>query len=219
MNSKSKIDLFLKKYSDNSMYRAGVSAIPYIGGALDILLSSGIQKKSQKRFQNFLNELESQLKNIDENKLNYSYLESEEFYDLFLQTSNLVVRTRLQEKIKAYSNILTSSLILEFKNNLKAEDVLNIIEGLTENDMKLIKLISEYLESGNAEKINSDKVFSSTSFSNLTEDFTEEFIFVGLLRLIKSSLIIKHPVKSAPIPKLSFATTPIFDIVKDFILK
>ena len=219
MKPKSKVELILNTYSNNSFYRAGVSAIPCIGGALDILLSSGIQKKSQERFQVFLNDLESQLKNIDESKLNYSYLESEEFYDLFLQTSNLVVRTRLKEKIKAYSNILTMSLILKFENNLKAEDILNIIEGLTENDIRLIKLISEYLESDKAEKMNSDKVFNSSSFSDLSEEFTEEFIFIGLLRLIKSSLIIKHPGMSAPIPKLSFTVTPMFNIVKDFIVR
>ena len=219
MSTKTKIGNLLKKYSDNTTIRAGVNAIPYIGGTLDILLTSGIQKKSQERFSNFINELENQIQKIDEKKLDHTYLESEEFYDLFLQSSNLAIRTRIQEKIKAYAKILTCSLVSEFKNNLNAEDVLNIIEQLTENDIKLIKLISEYLELEDAERINSDKVFGASSFTKISEDTTDDFILVGLLRLLKSSLIIKHPVKSAPLAKLSFLITPLFDIVKYFVIK
>ncbi|MFT7899062.1 hypothetical protein VBY74_03670 [Tenacibaculum ascidiaceicola] len=219
MSNKTKIGNLLKKYSDNTLLRAGVNAIPYVGGTLDVLLTSGIQKKSHERFLIFLNELESQIKSIDENKLDYKYLKSEEFYDLFLQSSNLAVRTRLKEKIKVYARILTSSLISEFKNNLNAEDILNIIEGLTENDIKLIKLISEYLELEDADTINRDKVFGASSFSKISEDYTDEFILVGLLRLLKSSLIIKHHVRSAPLKHLRFTTTPMFDIVKEFIIK
>ena len=95
MSTKKKIETVLDKYSENSIFRAGINAIPYIGGSLDILLTTGVQRKSQERFEKFLNELEKQLKNVEENKLNYSYLESEEFYDLFIQTSNLAVKTRL----------------------------------------------------------------------------------------------------------------------------
>ncbi|MEJ1221740.1 hypothetical protein [Sediminicola sp. 1XM1-17] len=219
MSSKDKVENLLNKYSDSTLFRAGVNAIPYVGGTLDILLSSGIQKKSQERFQSLLSELEYQLKCIEGDKLNYTYLESEEFYDLFVQISNLAVRTRLQEKIKIYANILTSSLILEFQNNTKAEDVLNIIEGLTENDIILIKLISEYLELDNADKVNSNKVFSSSSFSNFSNDFTEEFIIIGLLRLLKNSLIFKNHVQHAPINGQKFQTTPMFHIVKEFICK
>ncbi|WP_268225143.1 hypothetical protein [Sinomicrobium oceani] len=219
MSYESKIEILLKKYSDNSIYRAGLSAIPYIGGALDILLTSGIHKKSQERFQIFLNELENQIKSVDESKLNYSYLESEEFYDLFIQTSNLVIKTRLKEKIKWYSTIMTSSLISDFNNHMKGEDILNIIEGLTENDIRLIKLISEYLESNDAQRINRDTIFMASSFSDLSKDLSEEFIFLGLLRLIKSGLIIKHPAMSAPIPQLKFTITPMFGIIKEFMAK
>lgn len=219
MSSKNKIETVLEKYSENSLYRAGINAIPYIGGSLDILLTSGIQKKTQERFEKFLSELENQIRGIDESKLNYTYLESEEFYDLFVQTSNLAVRTRLSEKIKAYSAILTSSLTSEFKNNLKAEDILNIIEGLTENDIRLIKLISDYWESEDVKKINRDTVFEASSLSEMSINLSEEFIFLGLLRLIKNSLIIKHPVRSAPIPNLSFTVTPMFEVIKDYIVK
>ncbi len=219
MSSKNKIENLLKKYSDSTTLRAGVNAIPYVGGTLDILLSSGIQKKSEERFLNFLSELENQLKELDDNKLNYAYLESEEFYDLFIQVSNLAVRTRLQEKIRVYANILISSLVLEFHNNIKAEDVLNIIEGLTENDIKFIKIISKYLELDNADKVNSNKVFNSSSFSKLSEDFTEKFVVIELLRLLKNSLIFKNHVQNAPIAKQKFQTTPLFNIVKEYICK
>ncbi|WP_203258403.1 hypothetical protein [Hyunsoonleella ulvae] len=219
MTAKIKIDNLLKKYSDSSTLRAGVNAIPYIGGALDVILSSGIQKKSEERFLNFLNELETQLNRIDEDKLNYNYLGSEEFYDLFLQTSNLALRTRLRQKIKAYANILISFAVSEYQNGIKAEDVLNIIEGLTENDIKLIKVVSEYLELENVDKVNSRKVFSSSSFSKLEKEFKEEFILFGLLRLLKNSLIIKEHTQNAPISEQEFQITPLFNIVKEFICK
>lgn len=219
MKAQNKIENSLKKYSDSSILRAGVNAIPYVGGSLDILLSLGIQKKTEERFQNLLNELRDQLKRIDEGKLNLTYLESEEFYDLFVQTLNLAIRTRLEEKIKVYASILTSFLVSEFQNDVKAEDVLSIVEGLTENDIRLIKLISEYLNLDDADKVNDNKVFSSGSFSKISKDFTEEFILIGLLRLLKNGLIIKNHSQSASIPKQKFQTTPLFEIVIKYICK
>ncbi|BFP43222.1 hypothetical protein FGF1_40670 [Flavobacteriaceae bacterium GF1] len=219
MSTKNKIEDLLQKYSNNTLFRASVSAVPYIGGALDILLSSGIQVKSQERFLNFLVEIEKQIKGIDEKKIDHQFLESEKFYDLFVKSSNLAVRTRLRDKIKAYAKILTSSVSSEFTPNINAEDILNIIEGLTENDIKLIKLISHYLESKDVKKVNSDIVFKVSSFSEISNDFTDEFILFGILKLINNSLVVKHHVLSAPFHNSNFATTPMFDIVKDFIIK
>lgn len=219
MNNKIKIVNLVNKYSNNKILRAGVNAIPYIGGSLDILLTSDIQRKSQERFLNFLNELESQIKKIDEKKIDNEFLKSEEFYDLFIQSSNLAVRTRLHEKTKAYAKILTSSLTSKFDTNINAEDILNIVEGLTENDIKLIRLITEYSKLKDAEKMSSEIVFGAGSFYKISKDYKSDLILVGLLRLIKSSLVVKHHVRSATLKHSRFTITPMFNIVKEFISK
>ena len=128
MNAKNKIEPLLKKYSDNTFLRATINGIPYIGGALDAIMTTGLQQKREERYQYFLDELKNQIEKLSEDKLDYNYLNSEEFYDLFVMTSSYVVNTRIQDKVKAYTKILSSSLTHGFINKTNPEDILNIIK-------------------------------------------------------------------------------------------
>lgn len=219
MESQSKLESFLQKYSEQTLIRSAIAAIPYVGGALDILMTSKIQNKTLERFQYFVDNLKEQIGGLDKAKIDSAFLESDEFYDLFLQTSNLVTKTRLEEKIRAYSRILTSSLYLDNDNKIKPEDILNIVKELTESDIYLIRVISEYLESENPERINQQIVFDVDALVNFNGTISKDVAFFGLLSLVKSSVIVKNPVKSAPIPRLSYEATPVFQLVKDFLIE
>ena len=218
MKSNDKLYTYFKKYTENKVLRATISLIPHIGGALDILISTDIHKKNIERFDFLINELKNQIEDINESKLNYSYLDSEEFYDLFIQTCNLAIKTRLKEKIKLYSKILKSSLINEFSGHLKPEDLLNIIEDLTANDIQLIKTIFDYLKSAPKFQIDSEIVFSSSSLIK-AEKYSEEYIFIGLLRLEKQSIIMKNARIVTDLQKTIFSPTPLFNIIIEFLMK
>ncbi len=218
MKNQNKLEPFLKKYSDNTLLRASINALPF-GGSLDIMMTSGIQKKSQERYLYFIDELRNQFEKIKSDMVDYDYLDSEEFFDLYIETSNLVVKTRLQEKVKAYTKILTSSLTNGFKGKLKPEDILNIIKDLTENDIVLIKLISEYLNSDKLEYTNSTIIFNHKILSEVSQEYSQDYILVGLLNLLKNSLIIKDAITNGPLPFLRYQITPIFEIVRDYLKK
>jgi hypothetical protein len=205
------------KYTENKVLRAAINLIPNIGGSLDILISTDISKRNFERYDNFIADLKSQLQNIDESKISQTYLNSEEFYDLFIQTSTLVVKTRLKEKIKVYSKIIVNSLIGDFNESQKPEDILNFIEDLTENDILLIKMITGYLESNPKPKTRSDISFNSSTFHNIFSNYSKEFFYIGLLRLEKQRLIILNTSIGTSVTNYHFSTTPILFQVIDYL--
>ena len=100
----------VEKYSENHKVRALVNLIPHIGGALDVLLSEKGAKWRGERLMKLLSELDSRIGNLENSSLIEKIVnetkESEEFYDLLIQSLNSVIRTRHEEKISCYANIL-----------------------------------------------------------------------------------------------------------------
>lgn len=117
MNKKEKVDLIITKakylaeesillYSETSPLRLSVLRIPQIGSFIDTILTSKSQQISYSRLLGFINELELEIKQIDEKLINLEYLESEEFYDLLLKIFEASLKTRHDEKRKLYAKIL-----------------------------------------------------------------------------------------------------------------
>lgn len=71
------IDEVSRKYEDIALLRVAVVGIPFIGGSLDLLISSFGQEYITKRLEDFINELHVRVANIEEDKIDKSFLESE----------------------------------------------------------------------------------------------------------------------------------------------
>ena len=209
------LNSLLEKYNENKIFRAIINAVPYIGGSLDTLMTSDIQKKSMERFENFINLFSKEISEIKQDKLDYNFLKSEEFYDLYIQTLNLVIKTRLREKIRAYSKILASSLITETQNEINPEDIVNIIGNLTETHILWIKEIAKYQKSENPKTINKTIIFKAGTF----DKFTKEYSLFGLIGLLNNNLIIRHPATgSAHVAEIYYSTTTVFKTIESFLL-
>ena len=118
------------------------SAAPIIGGPISVLLDKYIPDRHQERIISFFQELASELKIIDEDKVNKEYLISEEFGYLIEETMERIAKTYQKEKIKAYKNILLNSITDKETNQDIKELYLHLVDELTDYDIEVLKHIN-----------------------------------------------------------------------------
>jgi len=105
-----KLAIASQMYAEESVLRAAISSVPYVGGALDIMFSSRGQSYIIRRIEGFIEELKEQVSHLEESKINHEFLETEEGFDLLVKAFNSSARTRQQEKLKLYARIIKESL-------------------------------------------------------------------------------------------------------------
>jgi len=210
----------VEKYSSKTTLRALVNLIPYVGGSIDILLTSRSEKISSARLEKYLQKLKHEFKAIDESKIDYTFLNSEEFYDLVLQTFNSVLKSRSEDKISLYSKILKDSVIGKFKDPLVAEDLINSINDLSLNDIELIKIISKYISHPNVPKRHKYYRISTEDIINLFPEYKEEQLWAGLLRLEKNNVIVRNnTISSTILEHTVYSETPFLLSIIDYLIE
>jgi hypothetical protein len=132
-----------EEYAEKTGLRALVNLIPNIGGSLDVLLTSKAQRLSQKRIETLLSELRKQLEEVEESKIDKTFLDSEDWYDLVLQAFEKAIRTRSVEKIQSFSKILTKALTAS-ENREHSESYLDTLAELSETEVRLARLVYEF---------------------------------------------------------------------------
>lgn len=134
-------------YGNQTLIRAGINAIPFIGGSLDILLSSRGQTFIVKRIEQLISNLEVEISKLDESKVNTKYLESEEAFDLIVASFNYAARTRQREKLQLYSQIIRGAITQskQFEEE-EPELFLKIVEELSVKELRVAKCLFELKE-------------------------------------------------------------------------
>jgi hypothetical protein len=136
-----KLQLAAQAYSNNTILRAMINAVPYIGGSLDVLISSKGHKVLQERVESLLRQLQSDMSSVKENMIDRTFLDSEEWFDLVVKALESAARTRDSEKIRMYSTILRNSVITDMRLTHNPEDYLAVLSELTAREVKLAKAI------------------------------------------------------------------------------
>ena len=186
-----------KVYGDQTVVRALINAIPYIGGSIDILLSSSGQNFILKRIEKFIEELNKQVSQLGDNKINKDFLDTEEAFDLIVKAFNSASRTRQQEKLTLYSKIIKGALTegKEFEED-EPETYLKIIEELTVKELRVARYLYELKEikKQNADSDNDSKEDEGMSndaywLSKKYPEFDKDELVSILVRLEKTGLI------------------------------
>jgi DNA-binding ferritin-like protein (Dps family) len=162
-----KLQLAAQAYSNNTILRAAVNIIPYIGGSLDVLISSKGYKVVQKRIESLLEQLQRDMSSVKENMIDHTFLESEEWFDLVLKALESAARTRDSEKIRMYSKILRNSVIQDKHKTHSPEDYLMVLAELTPREVQLAKVIYIQQKEGPGENENELHWASSKGWKNL----------------------------------------------------
>lgn len=134
-------------YADRTILRAGVMAIPHVGGSLDFLLSSSGQKFIMKRIEYFITELQNELANLKENQINKDFFETEEGFDLIIKAFGSASRTRQVKKLNLYARIVKSAIndSIDFEEE-EPEIFLKIVEELSVKELRVAKCLYELKE-------------------------------------------------------------------------
>jgi hypothetical protein len=162
-----RVDEIHSSYSNNTTLRAGVTLIPYIGGALDVLFSHKGQEIMNERIESAFQKVKDEAQKLDESKIDYDFLESEEFFDIVYRTFDEIRKTRLKEKHKLFARILAKST-LNTNKSFEINKFQNILSSIDIEDI----FVAQYLIN------NKDKVESSDH--DIKNNFWKEMNIDGL---------------------------------------
>lgn len=168
-------------YTEKSTLRALITAIPTIGGPIDVWISTEGQKITQRRITDLINELKSEMDKISEGKVNYEFLESEDFFDLIVAAFESASRTKEIDKINLYAKIIKNSVVIE-ETDFSSLEYIQIISELSLQEILVLKQLYETKGMNTFD----DSIFSE--FKNMTRD---EFIFL-LKRIERVGLIYEY---------------------------
>ncbi|MCI0722757.1 MAG: hypothetical protein L0338_27865 [Acidobacteria bacterium] len=129
------------KYADNLSLRAAVTAIPYLGGPIDALLSGRAAKAQYERLMDWLEDLRAACSLLSEEKIDKRFIFSEEFESLFYETADKVRRTRECEKRRLLRNVLIRACIASPSKTPDKEKLVRILDELTPFHVRVLQQI------------------------------------------------------------------------------
>lgn len=131
----------IEKYSENALLRASISAIPFIGSPFDIFLATKAQKIVNDRIMNLFNELKEEMSTLESKIVDKEYIDSEEFFDLFIKTIEMTAKTRSKEKVKLYAKLLKGATKFQDRKKYFLEEYLQVLSELTMKELEVAKAI------------------------------------------------------------------------------
>lgn len=134
-----------KWYANNSILRGIVNLVPYVGGAIDTVLSIKADQLHTQRVEALFTALEEEMGLINIDKVSSEYFESEEGMDLLISTVEAAKKTKNKEKIKLYAKILRGATTLQAGDLEPHPEVyLAILAELSLRELTVAKLIYDF---------------------------------------------------------------------------
>jgi hypothetical protein len=135
---------FVDMYLNSPDIRNPVLQIPVLGPVIDFVIITLSRDLEKKRLLRTFQIIHEEIIRINENMVDFSYIEGEEFHDNMRRLFEYSIRTRHEEKIRWYCRILIGSALLEnVKERGSAEDFLIFLSELTTTDILVGKEIYE----------------------------------------------------------------------------
>lgn len=131
-----------KEFILETTTKALVSLIPFAGGAVGSVLADVVAERKQQRLNDFLSQMKVDLEN-QKDKFNNDVVNKEDFLDIFELTAQKVMGERNEIKRLAYKNILVNGLTQDDTNFDDIEQCIRLVENTTENNIFLLKVLSD----------------------------------------------------------------------------
>lgn len=115
-------------YDRRVLLRLVVQAIPG-GSTVDAVIAGKASQLSQERFDELVSHVSTELEHLDKQKLDIKFLASEEFFEIFRSTAEIVARTVNKEKRRILGDYLAGVAQLSTIGDLEAqvlEDLRNL---------------------------------------------------------------------------------------------
>ncbi len=160
-------------YTQNAELRTAICSIPHIGSAIDVFVATKGQNIIQRRVRSLIENLSSNMSKLEERKVDKEFLRSEEFFELIVRAFEYAARTKDDEKIGLYAQILRGAVNMDNKKEEHfPEEYLEVIKELTPVELKVAKAIyeqqSEYKPDADEITVNEPQWVQSKGWSELT---------------------------------------------------
>lgn len=125
----------------HSITKAGLSAIPIVGGAAVELFQNVVQPPLEKRRVAWMAQVGEKLQELEEKGLNLETLqENEQFISAAMYASQLALRTHKEEKLSALRNAVANIATGQAPEEAMQHLFLNFVDSLTELHIQILKL-------------------------------------------------------------------------------
>ena len=151
---------FLEEYENNTIARIVINAIPYVGGSIDVALSSRWSGIQQRRIKEQLDAISKALSGLEDRLalIEHDTDGSERLYDLLYQIFDNSIKSRCSETRHGYAGVLRDAVI--DKNLIPdLEEVVYQISDMRERDLVLLRVVKDLFNK--EEKVSGDTVSSS----------------------------------------------------------
>jgi len=124
-----------------SIEKALIAAIPYIGGSISSLLGDYQDRKKHERLTNFFTSLQVDINDLKD-QVNSKFISTDDFLDIFEKTSRKIADERNEEIRIAFKNILLNSIISDNITYDKVEVFLKTLERLRPDHIFLLSILN-----------------------------------------------------------------------------
>jgi hypothetical protein len=146
-NSQETVKNLIVKYQDILPLKLLIQNIPYFGASLDTILSDTGNKWREKRLQALLKSFDERIKSIEQSDAEMisamqQKVNTEEFYDLFMQVAQKSALSHKTEKIERFANLLKNYLTRDLTNeDYLIEVFVDITDSLTELEISKLSIL------------------------------------------------------------------------------
>ncbi|GEA22815.1 hypothetical protein L2D39_11100 [Vibrio harveyi] len=128
--------------STGSFFRAGVSAIPIVGGALDHLIFDKSDEIRTRNIEATISSLEEKYSQLEQSSVNLDWFATGEAVNLFKELISLIEYEDSQEKLEAISSLYAVSSTHKFTNDNQKSWVMRKVSELSNEQRKLFKIVA-----------------------------------------------------------------------------
>lgn len=146
-----------------------VGMIPVAGGPLSVLLDKYLPSTLQKRRDQFINDLASDIETLPEKAIQ-KLLVSDEYHSLLIKTCRIVLQEDKKEKIYCFRNILLNTAINEGSNSNEIDFYFKLIQELSVDQVRILHLfyLKEYKKTLDFDNIND---YLSENWKDVDKDY------------------------------------------------
>ena len=130
-------------YADIWWLRAAVNAIPYVGGSVDILFSHRGEALVKERVTELIGKLSWEIRLLSVSKLDRSYLDSDECFDLLRKAIERSSRIRDRERIHFIARIVAGAISKEIYKVGDPEVLVDVLSELNEAEALVVSKLKE----------------------------------------------------------------------------
>lgn len=132
-----------KSYSDRVWLKVLIQQLPYVGPAIDTVLTDSASKIWQKKVEQFLYLLAKKLQEIEEQKIDKDFVKTGEFIELLRKVIGASGKSYEKEKLEYFANILKTSVLKENSEYYFKENFIKIVSEVSGLHIAILKFIHD----------------------------------------------------------------------------